>query len=55
MGIKPSDAFTISLCRECHHMAHTMGDDALCLDMMGLAREFYFKSPHRSKLDNPYA
>jgi hypothetical protein len=55
MGIKPSDAFTISLCKECHHMAHTMGDDALCLDMMGLAREFYFKSPHRSKLDNPYA
>lgn len=57
VGTKPSDAFTISLCRE-HHAESHRGEKTMeakyGIDLMKLAREFYFASPHKSKLDNPY-
>lgn len=57
MGFKPSDAFTIALCKE-HHAESHRGDQTFerkyGLDLMGLAREFFFASPHRHKMDDPY-
>ena len=56
-GIKPSDAFTVSLCRDCHaesHRAEKTFEAKHQINLMQLAREFYFDSPHRNKLDNPY-
>jgi hypothetical protein len=56
-GMKPSDAYCVSLCRD-HHMESHAGEQTFerkyGLDLMALAREFYLKSPHKSKLDNPY-
>ncbi len=57
-GFKPSDAFTISLCRD-HHMESHQGGEVTFerkygLDLMALARLFYRQSPHRHKLDDPY-
>lgn len=57
MGFKPSDAFTVALCRD-HHMESHMGEATFEafheLDLMKLAEEFYRASPHRHKLENPY-
>ena len=57
MGMKPSDAYTVSLCRD-HHMESHMGEQSFEakheLDLLALAERFYRASPHRSKLDNPY-
>lgn len=56
-GMKPSDAYTVSLCRE-HHAESHRGEKTFearhGVDLMSLAREFYLKSPHRAKLDDPY-
>lgn len=56
-GMKPSDAYTVSLCRE-HHAESHRGEKTFearhGVDLMALAREFYERSPHRSKLDSPY-
>lgn len=56
-GEKASDAFTVALCRAHHRESH-MGEKTFerkyGLDLMALAREFYRKSPHRQKLDDPY-
>lgn len=56
-GMKPSDAYCVSLCRD-HHAASHRGERSfemkLGLDLLVLAREFYERSPHRRKLDNPY-
>ena len=53
-GIKPSDKWTISLCRDCHARQHAIGEIAFERDhgikMKLLAAEFFAKSPHRSKL-----
>ena len=58
IGFKPSDAYTVALCRE-HHAESHRGDvtfqEKHGLDLMALAQEFYRKSPHRHKLDDPYA
>lgn len=58
VGRKASDAFTISLCRE-HHAESHRGEKTFerehGIDMMELAKQFYRKSPHRHKLDDPYA
>lgn len=58
MGMKPSDAYTISLGREHHAEQHRLGEASFerkhGISMLGLAREFYFASPHKGKLDNPY-
>lgn len=57
MGTKSSDAFTVSLCRE-HHAESHRGERTFeakhRIRLLELAREFYLKSPHRHKLDNPY-
>lgn len=56
-GFKPSDAFTVSLCHA-HHMESHRGEQTFekkyRINLMGLAREFFDKSPHRRKLDSPY-
>ena len=58
MGFKPSDAFTCSGCREHHAECHRIGERTFeqkhGINLMALAREFYERSPHRNKLDNPY-
>lgn len=57
IGFKPSDAFTVSLCRD-HHAESHRGERTFerkhGLDLMALAEEFYRTSPHRHKLENPY-
>lgn len=57
MGFKPSDAFTVSLCKPHHAESHTgerTFEQRYGVDLMALAREFYLKSPHRHRLENPY-
>ena len=55
---KPSDAQTISLCREHHAQQHRLGEETFerkhGIELMQLAEAFYRRSPHRSKLDDPY-
>ena len=57
MGIKPSDAFTVSLCGDCHRASHN-GEQSFeaeaGVDLMALARRFYFALPHRAKMENPF-
>lgn len=57
MGKKASDAFTLSLCRE-HHAESHRGDKTFeakyGFSLLAKAEEFYRKSPHRNKLDDPY-
>lgn len=57
MGQKSSDAFTVSLCRE-HHAESHRGERTFeakhGIRLLRLAEEFYLKSPHRRKLDDPY-
>ena len=54
VGLKPSDRWTISLCKGCHAEQHQMGERPfeLChgISMKALADEFFAKSPHRGKL-----
>jgi hypothetical protein len=58
IGQKPSDAMTLSLCREHHAEQHRIGEQSFetrhRFSMMDKAREFFRASPHRSKLDDPY-
>lgn len=57
IGLKASDAFTVSLCRE-HHAESHRGEKTFQtrhgIDLMALAEAFYRRSPHRQKLDDPY-
>lgn len=54
MGIKPSDIWCISLCRDCHSEQHQLGEPVFevkyGIDMKDLARAFFKASPHRGKL-----
>lgn len=54
---KASDAFTLSLCRE-HHAESHRGERTFerkhGINLMQLAEQFYRRSPHRQKLDDPY-
>ena len=56
-GFKPSDAYTVALCRD-HHQESHRGEKTFevkyKLDLLALAQLFYRKSPHRRKLDDPY-
>jgi hypothetical protein len=58
IGQKASDGFTVSLCRD-HHAESHMGEKTFerkyGLDLMALAKAFYRASPHKGKLDDPYA
>jgi hypothetical protein len=53
-GIKPSDRWTISLCKDCHTRQHQIGEPAFereaGIDMKALAAAFLKASPHKSKL-----
>jgi len=55
IGMKPSDRWTISLCKECHQVQHLVGEKTFekenNIDMKALAEEFFRKSPHRHKLE----
>ena len=54
IGVKPSDAHCISLCRDHHSESHRIGDVTFGIryniDMVQLARTFLDASPHRHKL-----
>lgn len=54
VGMKPSDKWCISLCKECHATQHRLGEQSfeklVGINMEALAMEFLAKSPHRSKL-----
>lgn len=57
VGVKPADAFCVSLCRDHHaesHRGEVTFERKYGLDLMKLAGEFYRASPHRHKLDDPY-
>jgi len=55
VGAKPSDRWTISLCRECHSEQHRIGEPAfeklVGINMKQLAEAFFKASPHRFKLE----
>lgn len=57
IGEKSSDAMTVSLCRE-HHAESHRGEKTFAqrhgIDLMTLAKEFFRRSPHRQKLDDPW-
>ena len=55
MGLKPSDKWTISLCREHHSEQHRVGEPVFEKKLKGptmkeLAAEFARRSPHKAKL-----
>lgn len=56
-GIKPSGKWVISLCAACHHEQHRVGEKSFQrvygIDLKALAAEFFAKSPHRFKLEQP--
>jgi hypothetical protein len=57
-GMKPSDAYCASGCAEHHRECHRIGEQTFekrhGISLMALAREFFERSPFRSRLDNPY-
>ena len=56
-GLKPSDKWCISLCKDCHSRQHQIGEAAFeaetHIDMKALAAMFFRLSPHRQKLEQP--
>jgi hypothetical protein len=54
VGLKPSDKWCVSLCRECHAQQHRVGETSFevlhHLNLKALAEAFYKASPHRFKL-----
>lgn len=56
MGIKPSDRWTISLCKDHHAEQHSIGEGPFerrhGINMKALASEFFRNSPHRFKLES---
>lgn len=57
MGQKSSDGQTVSLCRDHHsesHQGERTFEQRHGLSLMKLAEEFYRRSPHKAKLDDPY-
>lgn len=54
MAVKPSDRWTISLCRSHHTRQHSLGEASFeretGINMKALAEEFARKSPHWPKL-----
>ncbi|QPQ55559.1 DUF968 domain-containing protein [Allosphingosinicella flava] len=54
IGVKPSDRWVISLCRDHHSEQHRIGEASFekrhGIDMRALAEEFARKSPHAPKL-----
>lgn len=54
IGMKPSDRWTVSLCRDCHSEQHRVGEGpferSAGINLKAMAAEFFAKSPHRGKL-----
>lgn len=54
-GIKPSDRWTVSLCRDCHMEQHRIGEESFerqhGINLKDLAAAFFKASPHRHKLE----
>ena len=57
VGMKPSDRWCISLCRDCHSEQHRIGEGPFerkhGINMKELAAAFLKASPHRQKLESP--
>jgi hypothetical protein len=53
-GLKPSDRYVVSLCREHHAEQHRIGEarfeNKYSLDLLAIAAEFARRSPHRTAL-----
>lgn len=57
VGMKSSDALTISLCRAHHHESHRgerTFEAKYGIFLSDLAERFYAQSPFRRRLDDPY-
>ncbi len=54
MGLKPSDRWTVSLCKDCHTEQHRIGEGPFerrhGINLKAMAAEFFAASPHRFKL-----
>lgn len=54
MGIKPSDEWCVSLCKDCHAEQHRIGEASFSarhgISLKTLAEAFFKASPHRFKL-----
>ncbi len=54
-GIKPSDKWCVSLCKECHTWQHRVGEATfereMGINLKALAAAFFKASPHRQKLE----
>jgi hypothetical protein len=57
MGLKPSDRWTVPLCRDCHARQHQIGEDAFekqwGINLKAVAEALFRHSPHRKKLEVP--
>ena len=58
IGMKSSDALTVSLCRN-HHQESHRGEKSFeekhDLSLVALAKQFYLMSPFRFRLANPFS
>lgn len=54
--MKPSDRWTVSLCRDCHSEQHRIGEGPFGrkhgIDLKTLATAFFKASPHRHKMED---
>lgn len=54
MGMKPSDRWCISLCKDCHARQHNVGETTFAdhhqIDLRKLASEFFEASPYKRDL-----
>lgn len=54
-GIKPSDKWCLSLCKDCHTRQHQIGEPAFeaehKINMRELAEAFFKASPHKHRLE----
>ena len=57
MGVKPSDAWCIALCRSCHQRQHQIGEVSFeaenGINLIELAKAFFSRSPHKHKIKEP--
>lgn len=57
LSVKPSDCWTLPLCRHHHELQHRLGEASFerlfDIDMKKIAAELWAKSPHRHKSEQP--
>ena len=55
VGIKPSDKWTVPLCRDCHARQHQIGEESFekqwGVNLKAVAEALFRHSPHRFKLE----